>query len=221
MIPFSRFTRRLALSASLAAFAVLSLPAHAASYVWLEKTDAGVQARLGQLLPDGTNEATPALAEPRALLADGKTLAVAAANDGYRIDLPADAVGKDVRFTAKTVGSDDVLTIFEAKEGRAEIKAVNDLELVPTAPGATSFRLMWKGNPVAATQVNVETSAGWRRTVKAGSDGSIALASPAYPSLFPSRYVLEVTAKINGKVTLDGKTYDEVRHTATLSFDVK
>jgi hypothetical protein len=32
--------------------------------------------------------------------------------------------------------------------------------------------------------------------------------------------VLEVTARVNGAVTVDGKQYDEVRHTATSSFDV-
>jgi hypothetical protein len=32
--------------------------------------------------------------------------------------------------------------------------------------------------------------------------------------------VLEVTARVNGAVTVDGKQYAEVRHTATSSFDV-
>ncbi len=110
--------------------------------------------------------------------------------------------------------------ICDAKAGRLEIKPVNDLELVPTEPNGTTFRLFWKGDPVAATQVNVQTSAGWRRSLSPGADGSVSLTSPEFPKLFPSRYVLEITAKINGKVTLAGKTYDEVRHTATMTFDV-
>lgn len=46
-------------------------------------------------------------------------------------------------------------------------------------------------------------------------DGTITLATP-----FPAIYVLEVSAKVNGAATIDGKKYEDVRHTATLSFEV-
>ena len=68
---------------------------------------------------------------------------------------------------------------------------------------------------MAATQVHVETSAGWRRTLAPGADGTVLLETP-----FPGQYVLEVTARVNGSATVDGKKYDDVRHTATLSFEV-
>jgi hypothetical protein len=51
--------------------------------------------------------------------------------------------------------------------------------------------------------------------LKPAKDGTVSLATP-----FPGLYVLEVTARVNGAVTVDGKKYDEVRHTATLSFEV-
>ncbi len=73
----------------------------------------------------------------------------------------------------------------------------------------------WKGNAVPATQVNVDTSEGWRRVLKPAKDGTVSLTAP-----FPGLYVLEVMARVNGAVTVDGKKYDEVRHTATLSFEV-
>jgi hypothetical protein len=38
---------------------------------------------------------------------------------------------------------------------------------------------------------------------------------------FPGLYVLEVNAQVNnGNVTLDSKTYKDVRYTATLSFEI-
>jgi len=87
---------------------------------------------------------------------------------------------------------------------------------VPTEPGGNTFRLMYKGRPVAASQVNVDTSEGWRRVLTPAKDGTVSF-TPAFPGL----YVLEVTARVdNGSVTLDGQRYTDVRHTATLSFEV-
>jgi hypothetical protein len=63
--------------------------------------------------------------------------------------------------------------------------------------------------------VNVWTSAGWRRALRPAKDGSVSLETP-----FAGLYVLEVSAKVNGSVTVGGQTYDDVRHTATLSFEV-
>ena len=86
---------------------------------------------------------------------------------------------------------------------------------MPTEPNGNTFKLVWKGNTVAASQVNVDTAEGWRRVLKPAKDGTVTLTTP-----FPGLYVLEVTARVNGAVTVDGKKYEEVRHTATLSFDV-
>jgi hypothetical protein len=109
-----------------------------------------------------------------------------------------------------------VLNYYQAKTGRSETKAVNDLELVPTVANGNTFKLVWKGNTVAASQVNVETSEGWRRVLKPAKDGTVTV-----NTLFPGRYLLEITARVNGSATVDGKKYDDVRHTATLTFEVK
>ena len=69
---------------------------------------------------------------------------------------------------------------------------------------------------MAASQVNVETSEGWRRVLTPAKDGTVSFV-PSFPGL----YVLEVSARVNnGSVTLDGRKYTDVRHTATLSFEV-
>ena len=186
-------------------------PVHA-DYVWLERDGRDTAtAYVGDL--DARREPAASVAGPRAYLADGKSLPVSVSTESIAI---AAAGHGDVRLAATRVLPQGALQYFHAKIGRAETKAVNDLELVPTTPGGTTFKLVWKGTTVPASQVNVSTSAGWRRVLKPAADGSVTLATP-----FPALYLLEVSAKINGSVTVEGKTYEDVRHIATLTFEVK
>lgn len=192
-------------------FAALWLisPAHA-EYVWLQPhAPASLQARFG--LP-GNVQSPVGLVAPRAYLAGGADLLMTVMDDAFSIAVPAPG---DVRLVASRDDGNGILTYYQARHGRSETRARNDLELVPTTPGGNTFRLMWKGSAIAAVRVNVETSAGWRRTLTPGKDGTVTLSTP-----FPGLYVLEVTAKINGAVSLNGKQYQDVRHTATLSFEV-
>lgn len=199
------------LSAFSIAMLATSFSAHA-DYVWLERDAAGAAtAYVGEL--DGTRLAPSTITSPRAYLADGKDLPLT--TDAERLVIGSEVKG-DVRLVASGVGEKGVLNYYQAKNGRSETKAVNDLELVPTEANGNTFKLVWKGNVVAASQVNVDTSEGWRRVLKPAKDGTVTLATP-----FPGRYLLEVTARINGSVTVDGKKYEDVRHTATLTFEVK
>lgn len=206
-MPIFRFSSPLLLLA-----ACLVAPAHA-DYVWLERDAAGVaSAYVGEL--DRGRQPVAGLAAPRAFLADGKDLPLE--SDGERFAVPASGGDTgDLRLVASRVTDKNALNYYQARFGRTETKAVNDLELVPTTANGNTFKLVWKGNTVAATQVNVETSEGWRRVLKSNKDGTVSF-DPSFPGL----YVLEVTAKVNGSVTVDGKKYDDVRHTATLSFEV-
>ncbi len=193
------------------ALAALSSVAHA-DYVWLERDANGApHAYVGELAADKQPPAS--VTAPRAYLADGKDLPVSAVEQALVVDTSATG---DVRLVSSRVGEKGVLNYYQARYGRNETKAVNDLELVPTEPNGNTFKLVWKGNTVAASQVNVETSAGWSRVLKPAADGTVTL-----PTQFPGLYLLEVTARVNGSVTVDGKKYDDVRHTATLTFDVK
>ncbi|MGD9946168.1 MAG: hypothetical protein AB7S98_23345 [Burkholderiaceae bacterium] len=188
----------------------MSLPAQA-DYLWLKREGAVAEARVGELHKPLTQ--LPALLEARTPGPDGKPLPLDLAADRIRF---APAAAGDLRFTAMRPDANGVLTYFHARFGRSETQAVNDLELVPTEPGGNKFRLIFKGRPVAASHVNVETSEGWRRTLTPAQDGTVGF-DPSFPGL----YLLTVTARLNnGSVTLDGKTYSDVRHTATLSFEV-
>lgn len=179
-----------------------------AQYFWIDGDVDGKRIQSGEL--NKPQSEALAVQGARAFSADGKAVVLGAADGAYK----AGNTGSDLRFTANHT-DDKSLTIYHARFGRQETKAVSDLELVPTAPGGNTFRLFWKGNAVGASQVNVHTSEGWSRVLRPGADGSIGF-NPSFPAL----YVLEVSAKVNGAVTVDGKKYEDVRHVATLSFRV-
>lgn len=196
----------------LGVFMLVGAQAHAA-YVWLDKDASGAsRASYGEL--QGKKEAVANLSAPRAYLADGRELGLTIAGDAISISTPSS--GRDMRFSARVVGDKGSLQYYHARFGRTETRAVNDLELVPTEANGNVFRLFWKGSAVAAAQVNVVTADGWTRVLRAEADGSVKL-----PTSVPGLYVLDVSVKINGSVSIDGKQYDDVRHTTTLSFTVE
>lgn len=182
-----------------------------ANYLWLEPGENGTSAYIG--LYESERLAPTTVAAARAYLADGKDLPLKAEKHQLTVDADGSA---DVRLTAQAVTDGNVLNFYQARLGRNETKAVNDLELVPTEPNGNTFKLVWKGTTVAASQVNVTTSEGWIRTLKPAEDGTVSMSTP-----FPGLYVLEVTARVNGAMTHQGKKYQDVRHTATLTFVVK
>lgn len=211
------------LALGLAAFATA---VHAApSVVWLE-TGAGETAtvHVGPML-SGPAVATAAREEPVALsdakaVLGNRVLPFTATEKGYAIPLPAGSAG-DLRFTARLLESDGALIIYTARAGRSEVLPSSDLELVPTEANGTKFRLYYRGKPVPATQVNVETSSGWRRTLQPAADGSVSLTSPDFPKLFPSRYVLDAAARVSGRFSFGSKYMDSATFYTTLSFEVK
>lgn len=209
----NRLARAVRAGVAACALAWGAAPALAFDYLWLAPEAGGKpQAWLGEL--GGATQPPAAVADVKARVAGGAEAGVSVQGDHWRVDA-APASG-DVRLSARRVLEDGALNYYQARLGRQDTQAVNDLELVPTEPGGTTFKLVWKGSTVAASQVNVSTSEGWRRTLKPAADGTVSLATP-----FPGLYVLEATARVNGSASIDGKTFDDVRHTATLAFQVE
>nr|WP_312989939.1 hypothetical protein [Comamonas koreensis] len=181
-----------------------------ADYLWIQPEGNQVEVYAGELRKP--LEKLPSLQDAKAVLPEGKDAPYEQAAGHFEVQ----KTSGDTRFVATRAGSDGVLTYYQARFGKAETKAVNDLELVPTEANGNTYQLIFKGRPVAASQVNVETAEGWSRVLTPAKDGTVSF-TPHIPGL----YVLEVTARVNnGSVTLGGKKYDDVRHTATLSFEV-
>lgn len=212
--PFSFRLSALSRTLSLAAALFSIAGAAQAQYLWLQREGPVVEARMGEL--GKSSQPLAGLLAPRAFLADGKDLPLTAEAERLAVIAPPSAA--DLRAVTSRVDNTSgtpALIHYQARFGRTETKAVNDLELVPTEPNGNTFKLVWKGKTVPASQVNVDTSEGWRRVLKPARDGTVTLGTP-----FPGLYLLEVTARVNGAVTVDGKKYEDVRHTATLSFEV-
>ncbi|MFS2126418.1 hypothetical protein [Pseudomonas sp. Pseusp97] len=187
-------------------------PLAGADYLWLDRhAGQGAKGYFSELQP-GEHLPVAQLQNPRVVLGEGKTAPLKAGVESFEI---ADAPPGDLRVAAQRAEG-GTLTIYQAREGRTETRAQNDLELVPTTPGGNTFALHWKGTVVPASQVNVYTSEQWTRSLKPAADGTVTLITP-----FPARYVLEVSAQVNGGSTVDGKRYDSVIHVSTLSFEVR
>lgn len=191
------------------ALAMLAAASARADYAWIEAEGPTARVQVGEL---GAPRETR-LVEARAVAASGAKLALPA--EGTRWEIPAAPAG-DLRFSARTVDGAGTLEYLHARGGRHDTRAVNDLELAPTRPGGSTFRLYWKGEPVRASLVRVSTLAGWHKTLRPAEDGSVSLDTP-----FPGLYVLVVSARMDGGAEVDGKRYAEVRHTASLSFKVE
>lgn len=181
-----------------------------ADYLWIQPEANGAKVFVGELRKP--LESLPVLLDAKAVLPKADDVQYEQASDHFGVPK---ATG-DMRFVATRTSTDGVLTYYQARFGRTETKSLNDLELVPTEPGGNTYQLIFKGRPVAASQVNVDTREGWHRTLTPAKDGTV-----SFVPYIPGLYVLEVTARVNnGSVTLNGKKYDDVRHTATLSFEV-
>jgi hypothetical protein len=98
---------------------------------------------------------------------------------------------------------------YYAKEGRAETRAVLDLELVPLTAGANSSAVLLRGTPLTKVEVKVFAPTLWEKSLRADEQGRITIETP-----WIGRYALEVV-HLEQK---PGEGYDRLRHVATLSF---
>lgn len=188
---------------------VVSLSTSAADYLWMEPVAGGVQVKYGTL--DGKQLPMTEVSGLQASQGDTKNLPVQA--DGKAMKVITSRSG-DVRVVGHRVTPEGTLVLFQAKEGRSDIKPANDLELVPTTPNGNTFQLIWKGQKVAIPQAMLTTSeSGWNRVLRPDANGNVTLSTP-----FPATYVLDLSAKLNGSTTIDGKVYKDVLHTVSLSF---
>jgi hypothetical protein len=105
--------------------------------------------------------------------------------------------------------------IFYAREGRQEVQAKLDLEIVPTVAGASTFHVIMNGKPVPQVDVSILDGTKVAQTVKTDAAGLFAL-----PKIVAGRVLLTVNHAVDGRRSLGGQDVDRVYHVSTLSFVV-
>lgn len=104
-------------------------------------------------------------------------------------------------------------TIFYARAGRSETVGKLDLELVPTTANSNTFVLLFRGTPLAKTNVTVLGPPEWEKPLRTDEQGRITV-----PTTWAGRYVLTVIYAEDKVGSTGGEHFDQTRHVATLSF---
>lgn len=195
-----------------------------AHQMWLERGEAGqVRAYLGEAIdePD-TGEAIAKLTATTELFTNDRKA-------------PATLVAKDDHLVATVTGAGDVhlyndqvwapwklddgtyqAAAFQARADRTETAAVFDLELVPVAAGSDTFTLMFKGHPLADTNVKVVNPDIWQKTFRTDAEGRITV-----PAREKGQFVLVAEHEEKGEHIIAGQTVGSLIHIASTSFVVQ
>jgi hypothetical protein len=161
-----------------------------------------------------------AIATPRAFHTEATApLAITRRSDHLEIttaapgDLRLIEAGRAPRDDRRAGGK--TKAIFYAREGRTESRAVLDLELVPVAPNSNTFTLLFRGGPLAKTEVKVFGPPRWEKGFRTDDHGRVTLRTP-----WRGRYVAEIVHVEDRPGGAGDDAYDRLRHVSTLSFAV-
>lgn len=201
-----------------ALLAIVCLPAMAQAHeVWVEQDGAG-PARIylgepGDPLPEGGDPEFEKLKAPKLVPASS---AAQVRKAGYiEVAVPAG----DVRVIDDSVfdpwgeeGKKEGV-IYYARAGRSEAKAAMPLEIVPTAPGASSFTLIRDGKPLAGVKVTAISPDKWSKGFVTDAQGRVTL-----PIKEKGRYILTATQEEKGDLSLRGAKVATLYNIATLTF---
>lgn len=205
-----------------AALTVMALPAQA-HFVWLERDGTGPAAAFfGEWDEDLRETSGPGghldvIAGPVAFQEDrSKPLALTRGAD--RIEIAATGLG-DVRLVEATIKPREdkrnggrTKGIFHAKAGRADTKAVLDLELVPLTADGDRFVLLLRGQPLPKAEIKLAAPPKWARELRTDDKGEVVFDLP-----WAGRYVAEVVHVETVKGGEGEQAYDRIRHVASLS----
>jgi hypothetical protein len=191
-----------------------------AHYIWLERNGATVQAFFGEWegdLREVSGRTFDRITGLTAFQADrAKMLNVTKESNHFAI---TGSTKGDVRAlvdrapAADKANGGSTKTIFQAKEGRADIKAVHDLELVPVAANDDTFVLMLRGSPIAKAEVHVFGPPKWGKELRTDDNGRVTIPMP-----WTGRYVAEII-HLEQKAGGEGDgAYNRIRHVSTTSF---
>lgn len=205
---------------SLLLAALLTMPAAAGAHeIWIER-DGNGPARIylgepAEPMPPGGDPEFAKLKAPRLLPAPE---AAPKRRAGY---LEAAVPAGDVRL------SDDAVfapwgepgrregVIYYARAGRREARAALPVELVPVTAGASVFRLVRDGRPVAATKVTAVAPDRSTRELVTDADGRVDLGAPV-----PGRHLLAAALREEGRHRVAAGPVDVLHRITTTSFTV-
>lgn len=103
--------------------------------------------------------------------------------------------------------------VYHARAGRSETDAKLDFEFVPVASGSDNFTLLFRGKPVAGSNVTVFSPERWQKTVQTDSAGRIAV-----PQAGRGRYILVASTQEDVARRMSGEDVARVHHMTTLSY---
>ncbi len=104
-------------------------------------------------------------------------------------------------------------TIFLARAGRATTHAALELELVPDAVDGDRFTLLFKGKPLAKTELALIGPPLWQKPLRTDEQGKVSIETP-----WQGRYLLETTHTEALAGELAGAKFDRTRYVFTLTF---
>lgn len=104
-------------------------------------------------------------------------------------------------------------TIFLARAGRSSAQAALDLELVPETADGDRFTLLFKGKPLAKTELALIGPPLWQKPLRTDEQGKVTIETP-----WQGRYLIETshTEETAGEVA--GSKFDRTRYVFTLTF---
>ena len=109
-----------------------------------------------------------------------------------------------------------VRTIFLARNGISESKALIELDLVPESANSTTFTLMFKNQPLPKAKVTLTGPHTWSKNFSTNEQGKVTLSTP-----WKGDYIVSVDYEDKNKGTLDGVEYVQTNYAMSLFFNVK
>lgn len=208
--------RTLLLAALLAAS-----PAVRAHYLWLEAHPAGPRLYFGEY-EDGVRERSGGRLDeipgPVARTIDGQDVPLVRRADYFGADpqaggLVAEEGGYPVKdWSAHGVGVVKPRYYARLSPDFRPAPPRLALDIVPAGPGRVA--VWFRGAPLAEARIDVHAPNGWSRELRTDKQGQATIETP-----WPGRYVLEVVHREAGRGEFGGKSFDAVRHRATLTVE--
>jgi Domain of unknown function (DUF4198) len=202
--------------------AALSATAAQAHYLWIEQPATGNAIIHFGEFNEGVIEKSPGRMDEMPSIeafAGGKPLTVTKQATQYLLLAPTGKTALTARegdyavkdWTASGIGIAKPIYYARFGPGSAGATPSLDLDIIPAADGK-SVQVWLRGKPLAGATVSLHARNGWSKSDKADVQGRMATSMP-----WRGQYVVEVIHPEKQAGVFGGKSYDIIRHRATLT----